>query len=97
MSQWAIYGLPKLHKNNIPLRPIVSTVGSPTYKLSKFLSNILTNILGNTEHHFKDSGDFHNFIKYKTIPKNYTLISFDVVSLYTNISTGLAVNVIKEK
>ena len=92
-----IYGLPKLHKNNIPLRPIVSTVGSPTYKLSKFLSNILTNILGNTEHHIKDSWDFHNFIKNKTIPKNLTLVSFDVVSLYTNIPTELAVNVIKEK
>ena len=92
-----IYGLPKLHKNNIPLRPIVSTVGSPTDKLSKFLSNILTNILGNTELHIKDSWDFHNFIKNKTIPKNYTLISFDVVSLYTNIPTELAVNVIKEK
>ena len=30
------YGLPKIHKANLPLRPIVSFVNSPTYNLSKF-------------------------------------------------------------
>lgn len=32
-----MYGLPKLHKPGIPLRPIVSCVQSPFYKLSKYL------------------------------------------------------------
>ena len=36
-----IYGLPKNHKNNNPLRPIVSFSGSTTYQLSKYLSLIL--------------------------------------------------------
>ena len=31
-----LYGLPKLHKANIPMRPIVSFCGSPTYQLSNF-------------------------------------------------------------
>ena len=35
------YGLPKLHKPNIPMRPIVSFCGSPTYQLSKCLTNVL--------------------------------------------------------
>jgi hypothetical protein len=35
------YGLPKIHKENIPLRPIVSLPGSPTYELSKYLAMIL--------------------------------------------------------
>ena len=86
-----------MHKNNIPLRPIVSTIGSATYNLSKFLSGIITNILGKTEYHIKDSWDFHKFIKNKKIPKNHTLVSFDVVSLYTNIPIDLAINSIKEK
>jgi hypothetical protein len=30
-----IYGLPKIHKNNIPLRPILNKIGSPTYELEK--------------------------------------------------------------
>jgi len=31
------YGLPKIHKPNIPLRPIVSQINGPTYKLSKYI------------------------------------------------------------
>ena len=29
-----IYGLPKIHKPAVPLRPIVSCIGSPSYELS---------------------------------------------------------------
>ena len=36
-----LYGLPKLHKPQIPMRPIVSFCGSPTYELSKYLTTIL--------------------------------------------------------
>ena len=35
-----IYDLLKLHKNGIPLRPIVSFIGAPTNQLSKFLVNV---------------------------------------------------------
>ena len=35
------YGLPKIHKPTIPLRPIVSLPGSPTYNLAKHLSALL--------------------------------------------------------
>ena len=35
------YGLPKIHKENIPLRPIVSLPGSPIYNLSKYLTILL--------------------------------------------------------
>ena len=33
-----IYGLPKIHKPGVPLQPIVDTIGSPTYRLAKFLA-----------------------------------------------------------
>ena len=36
-----IYGLPKIHKQDTPLRPIISFYTSPTYQLSKHLSHIL--------------------------------------------------------
>ena len=35
-----IYGLPKIHKD-VPLRPIVSSIGSVTYGVAKELSRIL--------------------------------------------------------
>ena len=38
------YGLPKIHKVSVPLRPIVSFINLPTYNLSKFLSRILSSL-----------------------------------------------------
>jgi hypothetical protein len=35
-----IYGLPKIHKNRVPLRSIVTTINSPTYELSKYVEKI---------------------------------------------------------
>src|SRR5690606_30552621 len=32
------YGLPKVHKPNVPLRPIIAMCGTPTHKLAKFLA-----------------------------------------------------------
>ena len=35
------YGLPKIHKKNIPLRPIVSSIGSVAYGVAKVLADII--------------------------------------------------------
>ena len=35
------YGLPKIHKNNMPICPIVSACGTATYNTAKFISKIL--------------------------------------------------------
>ena len=92
-----IYGLPKLHKEGIPLRPIVSCIQSPFEKLSKFLKNILQNIVNQNNYYIKDSVDFKNKIKNINIPNEYTLISLDVVSLYTSIPIALAKEIITKK
>ena len=44
------YGLPKIHKPGIPLRPNVSFVNSPTYAISGHLARILSPVVGNTDH-----------------------------------------------
>jgi hypothetical protein len=36
-----LYGLPKVHKPNFPLRPIISAIGTRAYKLAKFLVPLL--------------------------------------------------------
>ena len=36
-----LYGLPKIHKNGMPFRPIASSIDSLTYRLAKHLSSIL--------------------------------------------------------
>ena len=37
-----LYGTPKIHKNNTPLSPIVSSCGSITYNAAKYLASILS-------------------------------------------------------
>ena len=80
-----MYGFPKIHKLNLPLRPIVSFVGSATYKLSKFLTNILSPLVGNTVHTVKNSAEFVELIEKINILDNESQMSFDVVSLFTSI------------
>ena len=41
-----IYGLPKIHKNGIPLRPIVSKRGSACHTLCRFLAEIISPLTG---------------------------------------------------
>lgn len=41
------YGLPKIHKTNAPLRPIVSCINSPNHSLAKILYNKLKNVVLN--------------------------------------------------
>ncbi|KAG8236965.1 hypothetical protein J437_LFUL016536 [Ladona fulva] len=58
-----LYGLPKIHKEGIPLRPIVSAINSPTSLLAKFLSKLLTPHIENSIHHIKNSSEFVNSIR----------------------------------
>lgn len=92
-----IYGLPKIHKNDVPLRPIVSCIQSPFNLLSKFLKNILNNIVYKNNYYIRDSIDLKEKIKDITIPQNYILVSLDVISLYTSIPIKLVTKVIEEK
>ena len=54
-----LYGTVKTHKDGNPLRPIISTVGTVSYELSKFLVNLLQPIVGTvSESHIKNSLHF---------------------------------------
>ena len=85
-----LYGLPKVHKPDFPLRPIVSFVNSPTYYLSKHLVSLLAPLVGNSPTHVNNSIQFVSFISMQTLGLNQVLVSFDVVSLFTNVPVDLA-------
>ena len=57
-----LYGLPKLHKPNIPMRPIVSFCGSPTYELPKYLTTVLKPLTNETRHKLQSTENFIDFI-----------------------------------
>ncbi|XP_044762033.1 uncharacterized protein LOC123319229 [Coccinella septempunctata] len=85
-----MYGNPKIHKENIPMRPIVSDVKGPTCKLSEYIAQILTSAYDDTNNYYvKDSFDFSAKINNFELPPGYVLISLDVVNLFGNISREL--------
>lgn len=80
------YGLPKVHKPNWPLRPIVSQVNGPTCRLSEFLDLHLTVAESHIPFLLQDTTAFLNLIKSNEICEpNTILTTMDVASLYTNI------------
>ena len=88
------YGLPKLHKENTQLRPIVVFTGSPTYNLLKHEARILYELTGKSDHHVRNSKDFAKLITSITI-NNELMVSFGVIFLFTKISSELAVEIAK--
>ena len=78
-----MYGLIKTHKPNNPVRPIISSVGTITYKLSKWLVKVLMPIVGTISNsNIKDNVDFVNKLN-MSISYDFKIVSFDVTSLFT--------------
>jgi len=46
-----LYSLPKIHKLDNPLQPIVSAINSPTYNFSRFLAQELKSLIGKSGTH----------------------------------------------
>ncbi|XP_046398161.1 uncharacterized protein LOC124164967 [Ischnura elegans] len=80
-----LYGLPKIHKKGVPLRPIVSSIASPTYNLAKYLTWLLSPYVGLGEHHVKNSAEFVNILDDIKVKDTDILVSLDVVSLFTRV------------
>ena len=90
----------KIQPSNVvpPLRPIVSSVNTFNYQLAKYLCNLLQPHLPDA---FSISDSFSFVEELKTVDfSNKFMVSFDVVSLFTNIplkeSIDLAVFYITE-
>ena len=73
------YVLPKIHKQDIPVRPIISACTSLSYQLSKFYHRILSNVTGMKRSFVKNSEEFVKKVKKHIIPVGHTLISLDRV------------------
>ena len=92
-----IYGLPKIHKQNFPLRPVVSLINTPTYYMSKFFKKILRKSLPSPNSQVKNSFIFKDIISKTKIPTDHIMISLDVSSLFTNVPLDLVINSIKKR
>ena len=84
------------------MRPIVSFRGSPTYQLSKYLTNVLKPLTDESRHKLQSAENFiEQFlstwkflyaIKTIQIPEDHKLVSFDVKSLFTSIPLQMALD-----
>lgn len=87
-----LYGLPKIHKFNNPIRPILSTIGTFNYYLAKFFVPIIEPL---TVYNYtlQNSFDFVREIRNINI-SNKKVASFDVQSLFTNIPLDETIEII---
>nr|VZI00674.1 unnamed protein product [Spirometra erinaceieuropaei] len=75
------FGLPKLHKDGAPLRPIVSLKGTPPYGLAKWLFRRLKFLTAESDTTVSSSAQFLEKLKGVSIHPNEVMVSFDITSL----------------
>ncbi|XP_046841017.1 uncharacterized protein LOC124435112 [Xenia sp. Carnegie-2017] len=91
-----LYCLPKIHKCNIPLRPILSSINHYSYKLAKFFIPLLKPFTI-SDLIIKDSFSFvEEILNCDINSSNVVLASFDVVSLFTNIPVDETIHIISK-
>lgn len=91
------YGLPKIHKQNSPIRPITSTTGAVGYYLAKFFDLLLKEIFPRSEYHIRDTYEFAKNIDERPLKTNEVIASFDVVGMFTNIPIDMAKRMIMKE
>ena len=75
------YGLPKIHKANCPMHPIISACRTSTYNLAKYLTKILK---------------MYKVLQSIELQDNEELVSFDVSALFNSIPVYQALDVINQ-
>ena len=88
-----MYGMRKIHKANIPARPILAAYNTPSYRIAKFLVPILEPLTSN-QYNIKNSYSFQFFLSSLTLPANSHLSSYDITSLFTMIPLQKTIDLI---
>ena len=85
-----LYGLAKVHKNDVPMRPVLSMPGSAYYKIANQVAEWLSVISEcNINLSTKQISDMLPRLELK---EDDELVSFDVASLHTNVPLQEAIN-----
>ena len=93
-SYATMYGQPKIHKTNYPVRPIISSIGAYNHDLSKYLYQIIKNNRPSQSFSYiRDSFEFVKKIIGIQDSANQVMISFDVDNLYTNVPVNEAIEI----
>ena len=93
-----MYGAIKAHKpeKNYPMRVIVSTIGTPSYKTSDHLVKLIQPTLNKNQTRLRNSETFVNQARNWTIEADEVQVSYDVVNLYPSVPVKESTEVIIE-
>ena len=90
------YELPKIHKEGMPLRPIVSSIGAVINETSKELARILKPLVGRSPYQVQKTKEFIHQIQGIHLQPDQCFMSFDVKALFTSVPSQPAINIIKK-
>ncbi|XP_015750943.1 PREDICTED: uncharacterized protein LOC107330926, partial [Acropora digitifera] len=91
-----LYGLPKTHKPQLSMRPILSAVGTYNYNLAKWLDEKLKPLSINN-HTISNIFQFCDELVDLKLDENDILVSFDVTSLFTNVPVDETIELLATK
>ena len=90
-------GLPKIHKDDIPIRPLVNFTTAPGFKTAKKLVTLIKdNVFLKNNHIIVNNTDFINKVKDIKLQPSYKLASIDIVNLYTNIPANQTLDILND-
>ena len=98
------YATAKRHKladdcrnvDQLPIRPIISNIGTSTYQTSKYLAKLLAP-LTKSKYTINSTDDFISFTRNLKLDEEYDMVSFDVSSLFTNVPLEYTIDLILDK
>ena len=91
-----LYGLPNIHKQGVPLRPILDMSNSPYHALARWLSSLLEPVRKHIcKYSQKDTFQFIDSIANLNL-NNKTMFYLDVNCLFTNVPLGETIEYIAE-
>ena len=90
-----LYGLAKVHKTGIPMRPVLSMPGSPYYNIAETVTKWLSVVPESKSQ--CNTKKIANQLKNIELEEGEELVSFDVVSLYTNVPVLEAIDVAADR
>ncbi|KFD46176.1 hypothetical protein M513_12950 [Trichuris suis] len=90
-----LYGLLKVRKPGVPLRPVVCSVNSVTSQLCTYLKGIIQPLIGGRSSHVSNRKDFCAALKSIQISKTDFMVSYDVKDLFTSILIPHTLNILQ--
>ena len=88
-----MYGLPKIHKPNMPLRPVLSAFKTHNFKLAKYIIPQL-DIYARNEYTLNNSYEFFEQLRSFPLQGNNFMVSLDISSLYTNVPKNETISIL---